>query len=847
MADANVMKNTIVLEGEAEYKKALGDINSRLRESKSAMKAAAAEYDAAGDSMQAMYRYGDSLERTMESQNAALGLMSEHLDRVEACYGKNSREANELRTKINNMRTELAKTQTQMRQFESSMDAASDAGDDLKAGMDAGSAGLEQVGEAAGRANEDVQELSQSIADMMGKKIIDFAVGKEALTTLSDGLKWAMGEAMNGIADQNKTQAITNTDAETAAMLVRVQDAVKRQFAQYINDDQARGLIGDLWTGMGKAGYTPTEEEMTRLAPQIFGVSQAKGIDTGTLINSAQTLTTEFGEGWQRSFDLLDTLGAATVGHAQEAISAMGTYSEVFRQAGYDADDMFSIMISGAQEFGVENLGDLGKNLATFEKNLTGGSKEVDKALKALGVEITDLPGKFQEGGEAAQKAFSEILTRILSIEDKGKQADIAKAFFGDMNWTKNGADMAQLFLQGFNTEMDVSGQAQRTAQLWGDTLDNNLAGLGERMNQQVGSILEKPANMLNEFLKNVNRKTDEAGGNVVKGVTDAVSEGVETALTVNPNITSHSGIAAGEAWGAGYTSSVLERLRAMRATVVVEAPSIDDLLEKRSQAAGEGNEELVAELDTQIESAASQAIESAKEGKTLTIDELFAARSQAAGEGNEELVAELDAQIEAAIAAITPTAEEGGSQAGDTLGGSAVTGLTDGMDGMPGAAQDTVDATVSALNAGKSGAYDAGYATGKAFESGYNDALDRHSPSRVMREAAQDTVSPLFDEFEQDRARLYEAAAGLAQAVSEGYGDSAALRAQAPAGDAQEPGAGISAGVLAEAVRQALGGAGVYLDGQRVGELTAPGVSAGIARSAAATVRGRSARTKGW
>ena len=63
------ISNKIVLEGEAEYKRALADINSRLRENKSAMKAAAAEYDAAGDSMEAMYRYGDSLERTMASQN----------------------------------------------------------------------------------------------------------------------------------------------------------------------------------------------------------------------------------------------------------------------------------------------------------------------------------------------------------------------------------------------------------------------------------------------------------------------------------------------------------------------------------------------------------------------------------------------------------------------------------------------------------------------------------------------------------------------------------------------------------------------------------------------------------
>lgn len=819
------ISNKIVLEGEAEYKKALGDINSRLRENKSAMKAAAAEYDAAGNSMEAMYRYGDSLERTMQTQNEALGLMSEHLDRVEACYGKNSREANELRTKINNMRVELSKTQTQMRQFESSMDAAAETGDDLKAGMDAGSAGLEQVGEAAGRANEDVQELSQSIADTMGKKIIDFAIGKEVLTTLSDGLKWAMGEAIDGIEDQNKTRAITNTDAETAAMLVRVQDAVKRQFAQYITDDLARGLIGDLWTGMGINGYTPTEEEMARLAPQIYGVSLAKGIDTTTLINSAQTLKTEFGEGWQRSFDLLDTLGAATVGHAQEAISAMGTYSEAFKQAGYDADDMFSIMISGAQEFGVEKLGDIGKNLATFEKNLTSGSEEVEKALKQLDLQTLDLPGKFQEGGEAAEVAFSLILTQILSIEDKAKQADIAKAFFGDMNWTKNGADMAQLFLQGFNTEMDVSGQAQSTAQLWGDTLENNLAGLGERASQQVGEVLAPLAEGTNEFVKLANQKTDEAGGNVIKGVGDALVQTVDDTLQANRE--KHAELV-------GEMSSETEAL-------IAELNGIDARI---TEAWRKGDEVEAMNLEWRKQ----EIIEQINSMATEVSDE-FSGMGTDAASALEDTSGDMRTSAETltgeAVGAVTD-AQGDMQSAGDTLGQSGVTGLEEGLNGMREASGNAVDGAVAELYGGVSRAYAAGQATGKAYAQGYKSALGIASPSRVMREAAQDTVSPLFDEFEQDRAHLYEAAAGLAQAVSEGYGDSAALRAQAPQGGVQAAG-GASVEMMAQAMQRAMSGMAFELDGNRFAVLIEPGVSRATAQRAAATVKGQGAAARSW
>ena len=87
MADQNQIKNAIVLEGEAEYKKSLDNINRALRESKSAMKAAAAEYDSAEGSMVALYRQGDALERMLDNQREALRLMGEQLDKVENAYG----------------------------------------------------------------------------------------------------------------------------------------------------------------------------------------------------------------------------------------------------------------------------------------------------------------------------------------------------------------------------------------------------------------------------------------------------------------------------------------------------------------------------------------------------------------------------------------------------------------------------------------------------------------------------------------------------------------------------------------------------------------------------------------
>ena len=93
MGKSDTIKNKIVLEGESQYRKQLSQINREIKESKAAMRAAAAEYDAAEDSMLALYQQGDALERTIRSQNEALDLMEDHLLKVEEAYGRNSRES----------------------------------------------------------------------------------------------------------------------------------------------------------------------------------------------------------------------------------------------------------------------------------------------------------------------------------------------------------------------------------------------------------------------------------------------------------------------------------------------------------------------------------------------------------------------------------------------------------------------------------------------------------------------------------------------------------------------------------------------------------------------------------
>ncbi len=820
------ISNKIVLEGEAEYKKALGDINSRLRENKSAMKAAAAEYDAAGDSMEAMYRYGDSLERTMQTQNEALGLMSEHLDRVEACYGKNSREANELRTKINNMRVELAKTQTQMRQFEGSMDAAAQTGDDLKAGMDAGSAGLEQVGEAAGRASEDVQDLSQSIADTMGRKIIDFVIAGKAFDTLKDGLSqavtWAIGEGVDGLRERGYMQSGTG-DVQLTQSRLDVKDQVDRLWSGRMDGMATAAAVETVDTVMDNLSQVMpgTVAEVTNAA--IFQ-QERFGASVGEQMSRADAMVKTFGIDWMNAFDLM-TLGFQNSHDGGEMMLRMfDENAQVFRQMGYDADDMFATILSAVNNEELGKDSNLNKGMMALIATVTDGSKESLKTLKTLGIEAKDIGVKAQQGGETAAAAYQLVLDRLMSVEDVTKRNELGAALFGEKVWTATGGDIANALLAGFGQTIEADGVTQAAMNALLDNIGDSWAGLKERASQQVGAATEGLVSDANAFLKDVNAQTDKMGGDVLKGASQAAADLIGRKIEESKE--AHQNLQA--------------ELDAGMADLIAELDAIDERI-TAAWRSGDDAEAMNLEFRKQelIEQINSMATEVSEEFSGMGTD-AATSLSDKSGEmrtAGETLTGE-------AVGAVTDA--QGDMQtAGETLGGEGVTGLEDGLSGMRDASMSAVDGAVAELYGGVSRAYAAGQATGKAYARGYKSALGIASPSRVMREAAQDTVSPLFDEFEQDRMRLYEAAAGLAQAVSDGY-DSAALRAEAPQSGAQAAG-GADVETMAQAMQKAMSGMAFELDGSRFAVLIEPGVSRATQQRAMATVRGQGAAARSW
>lgn len=889
MADDTTIRTKIVVEGEAQYKAAMADIGRQLKETKSALSMAAAEYQNADAATRNSAAQVDALTQSLEQQQQRLALMAEHLTKVEDAYGKNSRQAVELRTKINNARAEMAKTETQLRGLTDGLDSAEGAARQAGEGMDDAAGGLAQIGQSAQDAQEDVQDLAGEIGSMVGQKLIEFEVGKKALEQLAEGVKWALGEAISGQAEDAHARALAGDDALTERRTA-IKDAVDRQWAGRRDGMTTVSDVAAVDTALGNAGITD-DERVKNLTNMAITIDEVFGQGVQDTIDRATSMVNTFGVSWEDAFDLMTKGQRDFSDGGAQMLAAMENYGPAYKQLGYDIGEMYSALASAANDNALGKDSNLNKGVESFIGFVTSGSKSSQEALENLGIEANDLPQKFQAGGETAAAATQLILTSLKSISDEATRNDLGKTIFGEKIWVDSAGRIADVLLAGFDQTVEASGATADAMSAELDTIGDAWAQTKERFGQSVGSFFSPLVDGATDALQALNDGID--GGSLLDGLGQAYlawGDGLHNAIDpviegaaqrVREMLTENSESA--KTWGGEVEAAVTQA-----ATALGSADMTGALTEAMAQQETAMDSMLTNIRDAPLAEAQEQAMSEASSGLRAQLETLDTMIATALENGDSTTAWELTAQREALLAAISQAEidalaalDELGTGMGDTLegqgskyedatgtameqavgaveasesdmeaagegvGDSGTDGLGSGLSGMPGAAGDAVNGAVGALYSGKSQAYNAGYSTGKAYESGFRAATDTHSPSRVMREAAEDTVEGALLSWDAGQSEAYARGAALAEAFAGGY--RAQGTPQAASGDAYGAGVGFSPTDLAEAVRSALDGVGLYFDGRRTGEAVAPGVSGSIARKSSQTVRGASARAKGW
>lgn len=847
MSDTTI-RTKIVIEGEKQYKAALADINRQLKETKSALSVAAAEYANADSATRTTAQQTEALNLSLEQQRQRLALMEAQLGKVEDAYGKNSRQAVELRTKINNARVEMAKTETQMRGFTDGLDAITDASGQTGEGLDDAAKSLENIGDSASQAQGDVQDLAASIGDVVGQKLIEFEVGKKALEGLRDGIKWALGEAIQGETEDAQALALAGSP-EVAERRRKIKDEVDRRWAGQRSGDQTVSDVAAVDTALGNAGITD-DEYITRITNEVITLDQVFGQSTQDTINRATSMVNAYGITWDHALDLMTKGMQDFSDGGAQMLNAYEDYSQVYQQLGYDADNMYSALKSASNDQTLGKDSNLNKGVENFVKTLESGSKDSKTALKELKLESADIPAKMRSGGDEAANAVQRVLTALQNVKDQAKRDDLGKTLFGDKIWTETNGQIIDTILAGYQKVGDVAGATEdaMTAKL--DTFSDTVAGTQERISQSISEAATPAVEFGKKVFASFNEGFDADGiGEGVKRAAGAVVDETVDAVTSKAEEIKDVGSQVVGVFVEGFTSpksqeqidSAKQELRQL----YEDALNVGDLI-----SAGQYLQDYEAlygsfyDAGEESASGMSEGVESKSADVSDAAAGLADDATQAVSDKQEDMQTAAEEMTQAGVDAITDM-EPDMQDAGETIGAAAVYGTDSGLVDLPQVGDDSVEGLLGAINSRENDMYNAGKRIGGAFRRGYTTTMQIHSPSRVMAEAGEYTVEGLLDAFDEADDRVARAGSALAEAFSGGY--NAQRAAYPPAGDAQGGGMGISANDIAEAVRGALDGVGLYFDGQRTGRVVAEGVSQQIATRSSSTVSGQSASRKGW
>lgn len=162
-------------------------------------------------------------------------------------------------------------------------------------------------------------------------------------------------------------------------------------------------------------------------------------------------------------------------------LDTINEYSVHFQQLGLDAEDMFNMLENGAETgtFSIDKLGDAIKEFGIRVKDNSDGTLG---AFTELGLNVTELTKHFNEGGDAAEMAFKQVVTALESCDDQVLQNQVGVALFGTM-WEDLG-------VEAIGALSSIEGEFSQTANTLQEINKIKYNDLGSAI-QGIGRLLQ--------------------------------------------------------------------------------------------------------------------------------------------------------------------------------------------------------------------------------------------------------------------------------------------------------------------------------------------------------------------
>lgn len=401
------ISTSIKLDGEQEFKKQMSSVNSELKNLKSEMSLATAEFKGQANSMEALTTKGRLLQQQYDQQKAKVQALEQAVQDAADAYGEADKRTDDYRRQLNYAKTALVNLNSEIQQNEQYLDEARRSADRCATSID-------EYGREVKQAAQNSSELN--VSPFSG---LDNAVS---------GLGSLKGALLGGAA----AGAVVAGVQAVAGAITEVVDAS----AEY------RKIMGTLEVSSQAAGYSAEQTAQTyeRLY-SVLGDTQTAATTTANLqaIGLSQeqlmVITDSAIGAWARYGDSIPIDGLAeAINETIQAGQVTGTFADVLNWAGTNEDD-FNTKLAAAnstteranivlQELTRQGLAQAGQAWIDTNDDIVAANESqaaFEEAQAELGEKLSPVRDFLRDLGTAGFEFLSDAIDGVTqAIQDLG-------------------------------------------------------------------------------------------------------------------------------------------------------------------------------------------------------------------------------------------------------------------------------------------------------------------------------------------------------------------------------------------------------------------------------------------
>ncbi|MGN4839105.1 phage tail tape measure protein [Bacillus cereus group sp. MYBK150-2] len=171
-------------------------------------------------------------------------------------------------------------------------------------------------------------------------------------------------------------------------------------------------------------------EELETATKNTLALAKTFDVDLNEATRGAGQLMGEFGLTTEETFDLLAAGAQAGLNYSDELFDNLSEYAPLFKQAGFSADEMFTILANGTAN-GSYNLDYINDLVKEFGIRVQDGSKGVEEAFGKLPQKTQDVWKSFNEGKATAADVFKSVIGDLKGMDDQVLATQLGVSIFG--------------------------------------------------------------------------------------------------------------------------------------------------------------------------------------------------------------------------------------------------------------------------------------------------------------------------------------------------------------------------------------------------------------------------------